>query len=68
MKRVFDNLIDMDLDDELKLRVVIRLINKNVVTWWDNIKLRFTAPATWNLFVQEFNEQYYTRFHRDQKR
>ena len=23
---------------------------------------------TWNLFVQEFNEQYYIHFHKDQKR
>ena len=58
----------MELDDELKLRVATRLIDKNATTWWDNLKLRSTAPVIWDLFVQEFNEQYYTHFHRDQKR
>ena len=53
----------MELDDELKLKVATRLIDKNVTTWWDNLKLKSTVPVTWNLFVQEFNEQYYTHFH-----
>ena len=68
LKRVSNTLSDMELDDELKLRVATRLIDKSVVTWWDNLKLRSTTPVTWDLFVQEFNEQYYTHFHRDQKR
>ena len=58
----------MKLDDELKLRGATKLINKSATTWWDNLKLRSTAPVTWNLFLQEFNEQYYTHFHKDQKR
>ena len=32
LKRVSNTLTDMELDDELKLRVVIRLINKSVTT------------------------------------
>ena len=61
-------MIDMKLDDELKLRVATRLIDKSVATWWNNLKLRSTAPVIWNYFVQEFNEKYYTHFHQDQKR
>ena len=57
----------MELDDELKLKVATRLMDKNTATWWDNLKLQALAPITWNLFVQEFNEQFYTQFHRDQK-
>ena len=68
LKRVFDTLTDMELDNELKLKVATRLIDKSTSTWWDNLKLRVSAPITWSLFVQEFNEQYYTRFHKDQKR
>ena len=68
LKRILDTLTDMELDDELKLRVATRLINKSTTTWQDNLKLRSTTPITWDLFVQEFNEQYYTHFHRDQKR
>ena len=58
----------MKLDDELNLRVATRLIDKSVAIWWDNLKFRSTAPVTWDLFVQEFNEQYYTHFHGDKKR
>ena len=68
LKRVSDTLNDMELDDELKLKVATRLIDKSAATWWDNLKLRVSTPITWNLFVQEFNGQFYTRFHRDQKR
>ena len=68
LKRVSDTLIDMELDDELKLRVATRLIDKSATSWWDNLKHRSTAPVIWDLFVQEFNEQYYTHFHRNQKR
>ena len=68
LKKISDTLIDMELDDELKLRVTTRLVDKSATTWWDYLKLRFTIPMTWNYFVQEFNEQYYTHFNRDQKR
>ena len=38
---------NMELDDELKLRVAIRLIDKSAATWWDNLKLHSTPPVTW---------------------
>ena len=46
LKKVSDTLIDMELNDELKLGVATRLIDKSDATWWDNLKLRFTAPVT----------------------
>ena len=58
----------MELDDELKLKVAARLIDKSATIWWDNLKLRATTPVAWGLFIQEFNEQYYTHFHKDQQR
>ena len=61
-------MIDMELEDSLKLKVVMRLMDKSVATWWKNLKLRTDVPLTWELFVREFNDQYYTRFHRDHKR
>ena len=68
LKRITDTLTDMELDDILKLKVATRLMDKSVATWWDNFKFRTSIPITWELFVQEFNDQFYTRFHRDQKR
>ena len=67
LKRVSNTLTDMELNDELKLRVATRLIDKSAITWWDNLKLKSIVLVTWDLFVQEFNEHYYTHFHKDQK-
>ena len=36
----------MELNDELKLRVATRMIDKNAATWWDNLKLRSITPVT----------------------
>ena len=58
----------MELDDDLNLKVATRLIDKSATIWWDNLKLRTPTLVTWDIYVQEFNEQFYTRFHRDQKR
>ena len=67
LKKITDTIIDMELKDSLKLKVAMRLMDKNAATWWDNLKLRTSTPITWELFVQEFNDQNYTYFHRDQK-
>ena len=56
LKRVSNTLTDMELDDEIKLKVVTRLIDKSAFTWWDNLKLRSYALVTWDIFVQELNE------------
>ena len=55
----------MEFDDDLKLRVATRLIDKSATTKWDNLKLRTNTSITYDLIVHEFNEQFYTRFHRD---
>ena len=46
LKRVSDTFNDMELDDELKLKVATRLIEKSAATWWDNLKLRVSTPIT----------------------
>ena len=51
LKKVFDTLADMQLDDNLKLKVAIGLVEKSTATWWDNLKLRTPIPITWDLFV-----------------
>ena len=60
-------MVDTELEDNLKLIVATRLMDKSAATWWENLKLCTTIPITWELFVREFNDQYYTRFHWDQK-
>ena len=67
MKKITNTMVDMELKDKLRLNVATRLMDKSAATWWENLKLRTTVPITWELIVREFNDQYYTRFHRDQK-
>ena len=42
-------------------------MDKSAATWWDNLKLSSIASMTWNYFVQEFKDQNYTHFYKDQK-
>ena len=67
LKKITDTMINIEFEDSLKLKVATRLMDKSAATWWENLKLRTSIPITWELFVREFNDQYYTRFHRDQK-
>ena len=39
LKKVSNTLKDMELEDDLKLKVATRLIAKSAATWWDNLKL-----------------------------
>ena len=68
LKKVFNTLTDMELENNLKLKVAARLIDKSTATWWDNLKLRSNTLVTWDMFVFEFNEQFYTQFYKNQKR
>ena len=68
MEKITNIMIDMELEDNLKLKVTTRLMDKSAATWWDNLKLHIFIPITWELFVRKFNDQYYTHFHRDHKR
>ena len=56
LKRISNTLTDMELDNDLKLRVTTKLIDKSATTWWDNLKLRAITSVTWDMFVREFNE------------
>ena len=45
LKKIFDTLTNMELDDSLKLKVATRLMDKSATTWWDNLKLRTSTPT-----------------------
>lgn len=68
LKRVLTTFEDMGIEDDLKLKVAVRLLQSRASTWWETLKGRSDDPLTWSDFLREFDEEYYTRFHRDQKR
>ena len=68
LERVKDTFRDMRLDDESKMLVVVRLLEKGAKTWWENLKRSIPTPITWATFLVEFDRKYYSRYYRDQKR
>ncbi|EOX94246.1 Gag protease polyprotein [Theobroma cacao] len=68
LKLVSETLVNMGLDDEMKLKVATRLFEKRARTWWNSIKSRSLIPLTWTDFLREFDGQYYTYFHQKEKK
>ncbi|WRX23776.1 Retrotransposon gag domain - like 10 [Theobroma cacao] len=62
-----ETLNDMRLEDDMKLMVATRLLEKKARTWWNSVKSHFTTPPTWLDFLREFDGQYYTHFHQKEK-
>ena len=48
MKKIIDTMVGMELEDNLKLKVAMKLMDKSAATWWENLKLRTTVPITWS--------------------
>ena len=46
LKKITDTMIDMELEDSIKLKVATRLMDKSAATWWDNFKLCTSIPIT----------------------
>ncbi|EOY26224.1 Gag protease polyprotein [Theobroma cacao] len=66
--QVTETFIDMKLDDDMKLMVATRLLEKRARTWWSSVKSCSITPLTWIDFLQEFDDQYYTYFHQKEKK
>ncbi|WRX14201.1 zinc finger protein [Theobroma cacao] len=63
INQVLETLSDMRLDDDMKLMVTTRLLEKRAHTWWNSVKSGSTTPQTWSDFLREFDGQYFTYFH-----
>ncbi|EOY04213.1 Gag protease polyprotein [Theobroma cacao] len=68
INQVSETLSDMRLEDEMKLIVATRLLEKRARTWWNSVKSRSTILLTWSDFLREFDSQYYTHFHQKEKK
>ena len=44
MKKITNTMVDMELEDSLKLKVATRLMDKIATTWWENLILRTIVP------------------------
>ncbi|XP_017972677.1 PREDICTED: uncharacterized protein LOC108661200 [Theobroma cacao] len=68
INQVSETLSDMRLDDDLKLMVATRLLEKRARTWWNSVKSRSTTLQIWSDFLREFDGQYFTYFHQKEKK
>ncbi|XP_039119002.1 proline-rich protein 36-like [Dioscorea cayenensis subsp. rotundata] len=68
LKRVIATFDDMVLEEDLRLKVATRLLEGRARVWWESLKGRSRVVLSWSDFQREFDEEYYTRFHRDQKK
>ena len=62
LRTMQQNMDDMELSDEEKLRVATRLLEQSAATWWQNMSLRLSAKPTWMDFQNAFQEKYFTYF------
>ncbi|EOY21430.1 Gag protease polyprotein [Theobroma cacao] len=58
----------MRLDDDMKLIVATRLLEKRARTWWSSVKSHSATPLTWSDFIREFDSQYFTYFYQREKK
>ncbi|EOY18964.1 Gag protease polyprotein, putative [Theobroma cacao] len=49
INQVSKTLSDMRLEDDMKLMVAMRLLEKRARTWWNSVKSRTTTPLTWRI-------------------
>ncbi|WRX10265.1 Reverse transcriptase domain - like 10 [Theobroma cacao] len=68
INQVLETLSDIRLDDDMKLMVATRLLEKRARTWWNSVKSRSTTSQTWFDFLREFDGQYFTYFHQKEKK
>lgn len=59
---------DTVLEDELRRNVSTRLLERRARVWWESLKRHSRTASTWLEFQEEFDKEYYTHFHKDQKR
>ncbi|EOY19000.1 Gag protease polyprotein [Theobroma cacao] len=55
INQVSETLSDMGLDDDMKLMVATRLLEKRARTWWNSVKSRSATPQIWSDFLREFD-------------
>ncbi|WRX21068.1 Retrotransposon gag domain - like 10 [Theobroma cacao] len=67
INQVSETFSDMRLDDDIKLMVATRLLEKRARTWWNSVKSCSITPQTWSDFLREFDGQYFTYFHQKEK-
>jgi hypothetical protein len=57
--------IQINIPEDLRVNCVIQLLSDRAMTWWETVQLRRAAETlTWSAFKSEFENQFYSKYHR----
>jgi hypothetical protein len=68
MRKVEKTMIQISIPEGLRVNCATQLLSDRAMTWWETVQLRrATKTLTWSDFKTEFENQFYSRYHRKVK-
>jgi hypothetical protein len=61
-------MIQIKIPHDLRVDCATQLLSDGAMTWWETVQLRrATETLSWDDFKIEFENQYYSKYHRKMK-
>ena len=68
LRKVEKTMIQIKIPHDLQVDCATQLLSDDAMTWWETIQLRrATETLSWDDFKIEFENQYYSKYHRKMK-
>ncbi|XP_052302021.1 uncharacterized protein LOC112323659 [Populus trichocarpa] len=68
IRKVEKTMIQISIPEGLRVNCATQLLSDRAMTWWETVQLRHaTETLTWSDFKTEFENQFYSRYHRKVK-
>ena len=68
IRKVEKTMVQIKIPHDLRVDYATQLLSEGAMTWWETVQLRrATETLSWDDFKIEFENQYYSRYHRKMK-
>jgi hypothetical protein len=68
IRKVEKTMIQISIPKGLRVNCATQLLSDRAITWWETVQLRHvTETLTWSDFKTDFENQFYSRYHRKVK-
>jgi len=68
IRKVEKTMIQIKIPHDLRVDCATQLLSKGAMTWWETVQLRRAIETlSWDDFKIEFENQYYSKYHRTMK-
>ena len=68
IRKVEKTMIQISIPEGLRVNCATQLLSDRAMTWWETVQLRCaTETLTWSDFKIEFENQFYSKYHRKVK-